>query len=288
MRTINQILNGTKIAYINAAYTLTPFNRMGKFNTYLVYLEYVVVQYDRDKEPEIITKKEFVIQPWFEVIKVYNGHGAWWINHIMEADFFILHAKEILDDLKDCYLCGFRITDEVIYPLLNTLGYYNLPKTLPIKGVIDIAKIQAHARSIYSRMKLTLRAIYNTYYPFKWDAALATLKVDNHCVIYPHLYRRIFEQQVLTMNKVIRRNIEWFHALSNKNKNKIDPDGLFVFSVRGEPTMKVGKYAGTLMRDVPPEYWDFLERPTLQDDTLRIIRDAKQGIYPVFSDYKNF
>jgi hypothetical protein len=206
----------------------------------------------------------------------------------MEADVFLTHANEILYDLKDCYLCGFKITDEVIYPLINTLQWYNLPTKLPIKGIIDIAKVQAHSRSIYSRMKLTLRAIFNTYYRFEWDAAVATFKVDWLGVVYPHLYRSIFEKQVEEMNRTMRRNIEWFHALSNKNKNKIDPDGLFVFSVRGEPTMRVGKYAGTLMRDVPAEYWDFLERPTLQDDTLRIIRDAKEGIYPVASDYKNF
>lgn len=288
MRTINQILNGTKVAYINGAYALAPSRRISKFSSYLVYLEYVIVQYDKDKEPEIVTNKQFVIRPWFEVVKVYNGHDAWWKHHIMTADFFLTHAEEIMNDLKDCYLCGFKITDEVIYPLLNTLGWYNLPKTLPVKGIIDIAKVQAHSRSLYSRMKLTLRAIYNTYYRFEWDAELATLKVDNHGIIYPHLYRRVFEQQVITMNHTIRHNIEWFNALSNKNKNKIDPDGLFVFSVRGEPTMKVGKYAGTLMRDIPADYWDFLERPTLQDDTLRIIRDAKQGIYPVASDYKNF
>ena len=286
MRELTTILNGAKIAYINGAYAQAPGHRTGRFNTYLVFLEYVIVEYVKGEEPKILKQKEFVICPHFEVMKVYNKHNYQWVNHIMEADFFITNAEEILNDLTDCYVCGFKVTDDVLYPLMNTCAYYNLPRSLPIKGIIDITKIQAQIRSLYSRQKLTLRAIYNDYFKFNWDIALLEMKFDPH--IYPRLYRLIFEKQVQRTNTTMRRNVEWYVALSNKNKNRIDPDGLFAFSLRGEPTVQIGKYAGTLMKDVPAEYWDFLERPTLQDDTLRIIREAKQGIYPVASDYKNF
>lgn len=286
MRNINSILNGAKIAYINGAYAYAPNCRHSNLSKHIVFLEYVIIEYKDGQEPTIIAQKEFVVRPHFEVMDVYNGHNYQWVHHVMDADFFTMHAEEIFKDLTDCYICGYMVTDDVIYPLMNTCSYYNIPRTLPVKGIIDIAKVQANLRSLYSRAKLKLRAIFNDYYRWSFDVFLLELKFESN--IYPRLYRYIFEKQVERTNANYLRRIQYYVALSDKNKNRIDPDGLFAFSLRKEPTMKVGKYAGTLMKDVPADYWDFLERPTLQNDTLRIIRDAKQGIFPVYSDYKNF
>jgi hypothetical protein len=188
-------------------------------------------------------------------------------------------------DLEGCILCGNNLDHDVCYPLRKAYQIENRG-AFSIAGKLDVSRIRMVARGLHFRGHQFLRTTYNDVFPYSFNARKLELKGEPD--IHTTLYRELFEKQLERFNDGVRkpRELSWFLTVSNNEKYLIDPDGLFTFSLGKEPVMKVGRYAGTKMKDIPPEYWDIIDRPTLQNETLEIIRMAKNGIFPSYRDFK--
>jgi len=63
-------------------------------------------------------------------------------------------------------------------------------------------------------------------------------------------------------------------------KNWIDSEGKFKFDQMGQPVMAFGKHKGSLMQDVPADYWKFILREDFNSEIKTIARAAMAGTFP--------
>ena len=286
MFNVNHWLDGNKIAYIHCCYAHKVGSR-GNKDVFPVYIEYKVVEYRFD-ESKVLHNKQFIVCPPFEITKAENGWsdvGLTYSKIKNQGEFFCLVATDMNYDLEGCILCGNNLDHDVCYPLRKAYQTENRG-AFSIAGKLDVSRIRMVARGLHFRGHQFLRTTYNDVFPYSFNARKLELKGEPD--IHTTLYRELFEKQLERFNDGVRkpRELSWFLTVSNNEKYLIDPDGLFTFSLGKEPVMKVGRYAGTKMKDIPPEYWDIIDRPTLQNETLEIIRMAKNGIFPSYRDFK--
>jgi len=179
-------------------------------------------------------------------------------------------AVAIAAVLKDCDLGGFGIVRFDVPLLQAEFARAGVEFTVKGRALVD-------ALAIYHRKeRRDLQAAVKFY--LKEDFPNAHKAVDDTAASL-----RVFEAQLVRYSD-LPTDVMALDLLCNpKDPNWVDETGKLVW-VGEEAAINFGKYAGTTLREtarVNPSYFDWILSKDFPPDVLAIIKEAKEGKFPV-------